>query len=74
MDETVRMAEVGDRVRVISGDHEGRQGRIVYLREVSLDNRDPERYALVEYSEENCFKEIQTDHISVPVRRLAPVR
>lgn len=74
MDESVRLAQVGDQVRVVSGDHEGRQGRIVYLREVSLDNRDPERYALVEYSEQNCFKEMQTDHISVPVRRLAPVR
>lgn len=70
----VRLAQVGDTVRVISGDHEGRQGKIVYLRDVSLDNRDPERYALVEYAEQNCFKEVHVDQISVPVRRLAPVR
>jgi hypothetical protein len=74
MAETVRLAEIGDTVRVISGDHEGRQGKIVYLRDVSLDAREPERYALVEYAEQNCFKETHVDHISVPVRRLAPVR
>jgi len=74
MAEDVRLAAVGDQVRVVSGDHQGRQGRIVYLREVSLDNREPERYALVEYAEENCFKEVHVDQISVPVRRLAPLR
>ena len=74
MSENVRLAQVGDTVRVISGDHEGRQGKIVYLREVGIDNRDPERYAIVEYAEQNCFKEVQVDQISVPVRRLAPVR
>lgn len=74
MPENVRLAEVGDTVRVISGDHEGRQGKIIYLRDVALDMREPERYALVEYAEQNCFKETHVDHISVPVRRLAPVR
>jgi ribosomal protein L24 len=68
----VRYAQVGDDVAVVSGPHEGRKGRIVYIREVSLDNREAERYAIVEYSEKNCFDEVGVDHISVPVRRLAP--
>lgn len=44
------------------------------VREIAIDNRDPEPYAIVEFSTTNCFKETYTDEISVPVRRLAPRR
>jgi hypothetical protein len=45
---------------------------VLQFRDIALDNREPETYAVVEYAETNCFKEVQVDHISVPVRRLAP--
>lgn len=61
----------GDFVSVISGPHQGRTGHVVQTRDIAVDNRDPEPYAVIEYREENCFKEVQTDHISVPARRCA---
>lgn len=64
----------GDNVEVISGPHEGRSGRVVQTRDLSLDGRDPETYAIVEYVQRNCFNEVDVDQISVPVRRLAPRR
>lgn len=63
---------VGTQVDVVSGPHQGRAGRVLQFRDIALDNREPETYAVVEYAETNCFKEVQVDHISVPVRRLAP--
>ena len=65
---------VGMNVDVVSGPHEGRSGRIVLTRDVGIDGRDPETYAIVEFTAQNCFKEQYTDQISVPVRRLAPRR
>lgn len=61
-------------VKVISGPHEGRAGRVLQTRDVSLDGREPETYAIVEYAERNVFKEVYVDQISVPVRRLALTR
>ena len=60
----------GRDVEVISGPHQGRAGRVLEIRDISLDGRDPEGYAIVEYREKNCFDEVQTDQISVPIRRL----
>jgi hypothetical protein len=62
---------VGSDVKVVSGPHEGRSGRVVYTREFSLDGREPEPYAIVEFSAVNAADQVYTDHISVPVRRLA---
>ena len=64
----------GDSVKVISGPHEGRAGRVLYTRDLSLDNREPESYAIVEYAQRNVFNEMNVDQISVPVRRLERTR
>lgn len=61
----------GKDVEVVSGPHEGRAGRITQIREIGIDSRDPEPYAIVEYTNKNCFDEVQTDSISVPIRRLS---
>lgn len=61
---------VGHDADVVSGPHEGRGGRILTIRELSLDGHEPEAYALLEFSEKNCFNEMHTDQISVPIRRL----
>jgi hypothetical protein len=60
----------GRDVDVVSGPHQGRAGRVLEIRDIALDGRDPEGYAIVEYREKNCFDEVQTDQISVPIRRL----
>lgn len=60
----------GRDVEVVSGPHEGRGGRVLEIRDISIDGRDPEGYAIVEFTAENCFKEKYTDQISVPIRRL----
>lgn len=60
----------GRDVEVVSGPHQGRGGRVLEIREIGIDGRDPEAYAVVEYQEKNCFDEVQTDQISVPIRRL----
>lgn len=60
----------GRDVEVVSGPHEGRGGRVLEIRDVSIDGREPEGYAIIEFKEQNCFKEWQTDQISVPIRRL----
>ena len=60
----------GRNVDVVSGPHEGRGGRVLEIRDISIDGRDPEGYAIVEFAEKNCFDEIRTDQISVPIRRL----
>ena len=64
----------GDDVKVVSGPHEGRAGRVLLTRDISLDQRDPETYAIVEYRQQNCFNELNIDQISVPVRRLQRTR
>jgi hypothetical protein len=61
----------GKDVDVVSGPHEGRGGRILEIRDVALDGREPEAYALIEFAEKNCFNEIHTDQLSVPIRRVA---
>ena len=60
----------GRDVEVVSGPHQGRGGRVLKIQDISIDGRDPEGYAIVEYREKNCFDEVQTDQISVPIRRL----
>jgi len=65
---------IGDDAKVISGDHEGKHGRVVYLRDVSTDFRESEPYALLEYNSINYANESFVDQISVPVRRLAKRR
>ena len=60
----------GRNVDVVSGPHEGRGGRVIEIRDIGIDGRDPEGYAIVEFTEKNCFNEVQTDQISVPIRRL----
>ena len=62
---------IGSDVDVVSGPHQGRGGRIIQLRDIGIDGREPEPYAVVEYTEKNCFDEYQTDVISVPIRRLS---
>jgi len=70
----VNNLRIGDTVDVVSGPHEGRSGKVVQTRDLSLDGHDPETYAIVEYVQRNCFNEVDVDQISVPVRRLAPRR
>jgi hypothetical protein len=65
---------IGEDVSVVSGPHEGRNGRVIQLREMSINNADPEPWAIVEFSQRNCFDEVDVDQISVPVRRLAQRR
>lgn len=60
----------GHDVDVVSGPHEGRGGRILEIREIGIDGRDPEAYALIEFTAKNCFDETYTDQISVPIRRV----
>jgi hypothetical protein len=61
----------GRDVDVVSGPHEGRGGRVLMIRDMAIDGREPEGYAIVEFSARNCFNETYTDQISVPIRRLA---
>lgn len=70
------MSEIqrGDDVKVVSGPHEGRAGRVLMTRDISLDGRDAETYAIVEYAQQNCFQEMNVDQISVPVRRCVRTR
>lgn len=60
----------GKDVDVVSGPHEGRGGRILQIRDVAIAGKEPEAYALIEFSEKNCFNEMNTDQISVPIRRV----
>jgi len=62
---------VGRAAEVVSGPHEGRAGTILSFRDLSLGGADPETYAIVEFTAKNCFDEIYTDQISVPIRRLS---
>lgn len=62
-------AVIGQRAKVVSGPHEGRAGIVTQVRDIAIDGREPETYVILEYTEENCYKELQTDHISVPARR-----
>lgn len=62
---------IGKDADVISGPHEGRGGRILQIRDVALDGRDPEAYAVIEFQEQDCFKDWHTDHVAVPVRRVS---
>jgi len=68
-----REAQIGDIVRVISGPHEGRGGRIVKLADQAVGMGNPEAFAVIEYQETNAMNERYTDQIAVPVRRLKPV-
>jgi len=60
----------GRNVDVVSGPHEGRGGRVLEIRDVSVGGKEPEGYAIVEFTAKNCFNEFYTDQISVPIRRL----
>lgn len=66
------MVSIGQDVNVVSGPHEGKSGRVVYMREVSLDSRSPEPYAVLEYRGTNAADQPYIDHISVPARRCTP--
>jgi len=61
---------IGRQADVISGPHEGRGGEIKQVRSITIGNADPEPYVVIEYTEKNCFDELQTDQISVPARRV----
>ena len=61
---------IGKTADVISGPHAGRGGEIKQVRSIAIGTADPEPYVVIEYSEKNCFDEWQTDHISVPARRV----
>ncbi len=65
-------ASIGDRVDVVSGPHEGRSGTVALLQQVQMPWKDPEWYALLDFSYTDCFGEQHSDQISVPVRRLKP--
>lgn len=60
---------VGDRVRVVSGSHEGRGGEVTYIKAIQSGMSDPEDFAIVRYKDERV--EGGVDEIAVPVRRLA---
>lgn len=64
---------LGMPVRVISGDHEGRGGRVIHLDyPKAFYNDEPELYAIVEYKEKNEVDGTERmDQIALPVRRLA---
>lgn len=68
----IRDAQIGDNVDVVSGPHEGRSGKVALLQQVQMPWKDPEWYALVDFSYTDCFGEGHQDQISVPVRRLKP--
>lgn len=72
MPQNSREPQIGDRVAVVSGPHEGRSGTISLLQEVSQPWKDPEWYALVDFQYTDCFGEVHQDQISVPSRRLKP--
>ena len=63
-----RPIQVGDRVSVVSGPHEGRGGFVQQIREIVIEYRDPEPYAIVEYPDGSVAG--GKDSISVPTRRL----
>jgi len=66
-------ANVGDRVRVVSGPHEGRSGTIVKLAPQSVGQYgDPEWFALVTIRDTDFEGGAHDDEIAVPVRRLKP--
>ncbi len=68
-------AQLGDRVQVVSGPHEGRGGVIIQIRDISVgDFNVPEAYAVIDFQETDVFNETHRDQIVVPVRRLKPVR
>lgn len=60
---------VGEDVKVVSGPHEGRSGRVIYQRDFSLDGREPEPYLVVEFRALNAADQTYVDQISVPARR-----
>jgi hypothetical protein len=67
-----REPRIGDRVKVVSGPHEGRSGVLTQLREVQQEWKDPEWYGVVAYEQENADNVVYTDHVAVPTRRLKP--
>lgn len=63
------IVNVGDRVRVVSGPHEGRGGEVTYIKAAPVGTGEPEDFAIVRY--EDARVEGGVDEIAVPVRRLA---
>ena len=66
-----REIQIGDPVEVVSGPHEGRSGKISYLKQQSTSPMsDPEWYALVDIKQKHFDNTSSDDQIAVPVRRL----
>jgi ribosomal protein L24 len=65
-------ARLGDRVKVISGPHEGRSGVVTYLREAQREWSDPEWYAIVRYQTTNSEDKPIEEEVAVPLKRLRP--
>lgn len=59
-----RPIQVGDKVAVVSGPHEGRGGFVTQLRDIQIGFNDPEPYAVIQFPVDGG-----SDHISVPARR-----
>lgn len=64
MANTSRPVQVGDKVSVVSGPHEGRGGFIVQKQDIVIGYSDPEPYVIVEYPGLSG-----TEQVSVPARR-----
>lgn len=65
---TNRPIQLGDNVKVASGPHEGRGGRVERIQSIIIGYADPEPYAIVQYPDESGPGGY--DSVSVPVRRL----
>lgn len=63
-------AMIGMPVRAVSGDHEGRSGRIVHLDYPKASYTDPELYAIVEFTYKDEDGQAHKDEFALPVRRL----
>jgi len=62
-----RPVQLGDRVAVISGPHEGRSGQVVRKQDLTIGFSDPEPYVIVEYPDADAPG--GKDAVSVPARR-----
>lgn len=67
-------AKIGDKVRVVSGPHEGRGGILTQMREIQAGYTDPEWYGVIAFEQEDHEGKKFTDHVSVPLRRVAPTQ
>lgn len=61
---------IGSKVKVVSGDHQGRSGTVTYIAAPRISYTEPELYALVEISVVDASDRVVSDDIAVPMRRL----